>query len=30
MVRCNAEDPVIYDHHYEQARFEALLRRDPP
>jgi predicted nucleic acid-binding protein len=22
--------PLAYDHHFEQAGFEALLRRDPP
>jgi predicted nucleic acid-binding protein len=30
MERLGIRQALAYDHHFEQAGFEALLRRDPP
>jgi predicted nucleic acid-binding protein len=30
MQRRGVTRALTYDHHFEQAGFEALLRRDPP
>jgi len=30
MQQRNIRRALTYDHHFEQAGYEALLRRDPP